>query len=103
MNPPLSTLAKSTQVRVRLHGQRFDGDDLFRPAVLDVFEPVASAKVRFRSRLCIIGRGRRTAEERRDRRPSWEDDRSTIDKAVLELDLAHSPGQGRGGDQRWSR
>src|SRR5215211_575387 len=44
------------RARVRLHGQRFDGDDLFRPAVLDVFELVASAKVRFRSRLCIIGR-----------------------------------------------
>src|SRR6266536_3224003 len=44
------------EFRVRLHGQCFNGDDLFRPAVLDVFELVASAKVRFRSRLCIIGR-----------------------------------------------
>src|SRR5437867_12112351 len=44
------------EFRVRLHGQRFDRDDLFRPAVLDVFELVAFAKVRFRSCLCIIGR-----------------------------------------------
>src|SRR5712692_2276166 len=44
------------EFRVRLHGQRFDRDDLFRPAVLDVFELVASAEVRFRSRLCIVGR-----------------------------------------------
>jgi hypothetical protein len=44
------------EFRVRLHSQRFDRNDLFRPAVLDVFELFASAKVRFRSRLCIIGR-----------------------------------------------
>jgi hypothetical protein len=36
--------------------QRLDRYDLFRPAVLDVFELVASAKVRFGSRLCIVGR-----------------------------------------------
>src|SRR5712692_7441538 len=44
------------EFRVRLHSQRVDRDDLFRPAVPDVFELFASAKVRFRSRLCIIGR-----------------------------------------------
>src|SRR5712692_1253331 len=44
------------EFRVRLHSQCLDRDDLFRPAVLDVFELFASAKVRFRSRLCIIGR-----------------------------------------------
>jgi hypothetical protein len=35
------------ELRRRLHSQRFDRDNLFRPAVLDVFELVASAKVRF--------------------------------------------------------
>jgi hypothetical protein len=44
------------EFRVRLHSQRCDPNNLFRPAVLDVFELFASAKVRFRSHLCIIGR-----------------------------------------------
>ena len=44
------------EFRVRLHRQRFDRDKLFRPALLDVFELVASAKIRFSVRLRIIGR-----------------------------------------------
>jgi hypothetical protein len=44
------------EFRVRLHSQRFDRNDLFRSGVLEVFELFASAKVRFRSHLCIIGR-----------------------------------------------
>src|SRR6266571_3078387 len=44
------------EFRVGLYSQRFDRDELFRPAVLNVFELVAFAKVRFRSRLRIIGR-----------------------------------------------
>jgi hypothetical protein len=44
------------EFQVRLDGQRFDGGDLLRPAVLDVFKLAPSAKVCFRSRLCIIGR-----------------------------------------------
>src|SRR6266487_411213 len=44
------------EFRVGLYSQRFDRDELFRPAVLNVFELVAFAKVRFRSPLRIIGR-----------------------------------------------
>src|SRR6266487_806724 len=44
------------EFRVGLYSQRFDRDELFRPAVLNVFELVAFAKVRFCSRLRIIGR-----------------------------------------------
>src|SRR6266487_5629127 len=44
------------EFRVGLYSQRFDRDELFRPAVLNVFELVAFAKVRFRSRLRILGR-----------------------------------------------
>ncbi len=48
--------AASLEFRVRLYSQRFDRDELFWPAVLNVFELVAFPDVRFSSRLRIIGR-----------------------------------------------
>ena len=44
------------EFRIWLYSQRLDRDDLLWPAVLNVFELVAFADVRFSSRLRIIGR-----------------------------------------------
>jgi hypothetical protein len=44
------------EIRVRLDFDRFDGDDLFRPAVLNGLELAASTNLRLRSRLRVFGR-----------------------------------------------
>jgi hypothetical protein len=44
------------EFRVRLHSQRFDRNDLFRPAVLDVFELFAFSRFASPGRLVSYGR-----------------------------------------------
>lgn len=44
------------EIRVRLDSNRFNRDDIFGPAVLDIFERIAPAQIGFCPRLGIVGR-----------------------------------------------